>query len=377
MAPPPSIQGAWFDGASMAQRLVTVELDEHFVRVTDTDTGERLAEWFLASVRCDPFAEGRRAQLHPKDSPHPVVEIEDPRAIDWLRHHSNPWSARIPKGRRLVAALVGGVLAIVGLAVGAFFASKPLSRALARQIPIEWERGLAPGADQIFRRWYCSDQDAAAPLDALVERLAEGAPTAHPVEVRILDWDQINAFALPGGDIALTRALLEEAESADEVAGVLAHELQHVYERHIMAAVVRASVLSFLWGISVGDYSQLLVLDPATSLELIELQFSRETETRADEGALELLSAAGISARGFADFFERIEAKYGEASDKIPTILQTHPASRERRARALAVPEPRPEDRRPALSPDAFERLKRACRPTEHARHTPPPARGP
>ena len=122
----------------------------------------------------------------------------------------------------------------------------------------------------------------------------------------LLDWSLVNAFAVPGGQIILTRGLVQRAGSSDEVAGVLAHELGHTLELHPEVGIIRALGLAaatqLAFAGSQGTVSNI-------GLVLTQLRYTRIAEREADAHALRMLKGAGISAKGFGDFFERLEGK--------------------------------------------------------------------
>jgi predicted Zn-dependent protease len=237
-----------------------------------------------------------------------------------------------------------------------YAAVPPLSRMLARRVPMELEVRLGLELERLITPDLCQTDATRAALSRLTGRLAraEGeGPAAR--DVALVNWSMVNAFTLPGGKVLLTRGLLEKAAGPDEVAGVLAHELEHVRQRHVMAQIIRSSILSFGWAVTVGDFSGLFVLDPATLFSIANQSFSRTDERSADAGALARLDAAGISREGFAAFFQRSQAE----TDALPAWLTSHPASGERLARiqngpALAKPER-------ALAEPEWNTLKAAC----------------
>ena len=153
----------------------------------------------------------------------------------------------------------------------------------------------------------CETPASRAALDRLTQRLTAAA-SDKPLDVRVvmLDWSLVNAFAVPGGQIILTRGLVQRAGSSDEVAGVLAHELGHAIELHPEAGLVRALGLSaaaqLVFAGSTGTATNIGLL-------LTQLRYTRVAEREADAHALRILKGAGISAKGFGDFFERIEGK--------------------------------------------------------------------
>ena len=225
-----------------------------------------------------------------------------------------------PRRPRWQLALAYGAGAL--LAAGLIYANlDPLARALARRVPPEYEAQLGQGLGTLLLRNDCATPEARAVMTKLVDRLGGGASELH-----ILDVDGANAFTLPGGSIMVTRGLLADAESPDEVAGVLAHELEHARLRHVMTQVVRNGILTALWQAAVGDYAGLFVVDPKTAMDIANLRFSRDAEREADQGALRRLDGARISRAGFRGFFERVRTK----TDAVPAWLSNHPSTAER-----------------------------------------------
>jgi Zn-dependent protease with chaperone function len=220
---------------------------------------------------------------------------------------------------RLALAFGAGIFAM-GLVF--YFGVTPVARAIAFRVPATAEASLGQGLAAILARQYCETGAARVAAETLAARL--GAPAG--TELHVLDSETVNAFTFPGGVVILTRGLLEHAEGPDEIAGVLAHELEHVKRRHVMIRFVRTSMLTALWQASVGDYSGLFVIDPRTALDVASLRFSRDDERDADEGALARLDTAHISREGFGAFFDRMREK----TDLVPAWLSSHPASAER-----------------------------------------------
>ena len=139
--------------------------------------------------------------------------------------------------------------------------------------------------------------------------------------------DGVNAFALPGGDIVVNRGLLTAARTPGELAGVLAHEIQHVALRHSLKGMIRAAGVSMAWSLILGDPGATLAGQAAE--RLLSLKFSRDAEREADAGGFMLLVERGIDPRGMVDFFATL-AKQSEATP--PALLASHPASAEREA---------------------------------------------
>ncbi|HSG65291.1 MAG TPA: M48 family metalloprotease [Gammaproteobacteria bacterium] len=166
-------------------------------------------------------------------------------------------------------------------------------------------------------------------------------------EFFIVDDAAINAFALPGGFIGVNSGLILASDSESELAGVLAHEIAHVTQRHIARSIYdsqRTSMLSMatmlaaiLLGAATdasGDAVTGLVTAGQAATMQRQINFTRANEHEADRVGIETLSSAGFDASGMASFFEKLARRYGLASQQIPAILQTHPVTTERIAEA-------------------------------------------
>lgn len=240
------------------------------------------------------------------------------------------------------------------LVTSLYLSLTPIARLVAHDVPPRLEAELGQGLSTILARRYCDTEAARRALAHLTVRLGGGADG----ELHVLDTDAVNAFTLPGGAVIVTRGLLDQARGPDEVAGVLAHELEHVRLRHVMIRVVRSSIMTALWHATLGDYAGLLVIDPKTALDVTNLRFSRDDERAADRGALDRLAAGHISADGFALFFERLRAK----SDVVPAWISSHPASAERLAHIRDSGTTSAGSTRPALDDTEWRSLQESAR---------------
>ena len=166
-------------------------------------------------------------------------------------------------------------------------------------------------------------------------------------EFFLVDDPAINAFALPGGYIGVNSGLLLTSESESELAGVLAHEVAHVTQRHIARAIydsqrsgllnTAAMVAAVLLGVATdigGDATAgLLTAAQAAGIQR-QINFTRANEHEADRIGIDTLSSAGFDPNGMSTFFEKMSRRYGSTAFSVPAILQTHPVSTERIAEA-------------------------------------------
>lgn len=172
--------------------------------------------------------------------------------------------------------------------------------------------------------------------------LSRGVGAGQEFEFFMMRDPQINAFALPGGYIGVHTGLLLAAQSESEVAGVLAHEIAHVTQRHIARMISNqqanqwVSIASLALAILAARSSPQLaeaaaVIGPALTIQQ-QLNFSRDYEREADRVGLQLLDKAGFDPRGMELFFERLQraTRVYEGGGGAPSYLRTHPLTYER-----------------------------------------------
>ena len=170
----------------------------------------------------------------------------------------------------------------------------------------------------------------------------------------IIDDNQINAFAMPGGHIGVHTGLVLASENESELAGVLAHEVSHVTQRHIARSLYdnqRMSIVSIatmLAAILIGaaadspEATQGLLMGSQAAQLQRQINFTRSNEHEADRIGMGVLAAAGFDPNGMATFFEKLQIRYGVARQNVPQMLQTHPVTgariAEARGRARQLP---------------------------------------
>jgi predicted Zn-dependent protease len=149
----------------------------------------------------------------------------------------------------------------------------------------------------------------------------------------IVEDEEVNAFALPGGYIFINTGLLDFAKNDGEVAAALAHEIAHVECKHGINAVSRAIGLTILLDLLAnrspdpGKSAQL----GAIAITLVQRGYSREAEYQADAYGVRLMTAAGYSKQDMINFFRKLQNKYGSVmSYPALRLLSTHPLTEER-----------------------------------------------
>ncbi len=175
----------------------------------------------------------------------------------------------------------------------------------------------------------CANPSGQRALDMVVARLvATAPPSPYTFRARVVNAPDVNALAAPGGHIVVFRGLLERARTPEELAGILAHEMEHVLHRHTTRAVIQHASTGLLLAALTGDMTGPLVYGLESARVLGQLQYSRRAEEEADRGGMQLLLAARISPDGMVGFFD--ELAKGDHPRRVLRYLSTHPSPSDR-----------------------------------------------
>ena len=260
-----------------------------------------------------------------------------PKAGVGLRYHST-----MPFTRRLIALSLAAMLATQTLAQSfelpelGDVASNELSPVMEKKIGWQFMNDI---------RWrepsYLDDPDVESYLNQIGGRLAavSNDPGLGYTFFAISD-PSINAFAMPGGFIGVHTGLILAAQSESELAGVLAHEISHVTQRHIARQVFQskqmsmasmaAMLLALLAARSNGQVAGAAIATSQAGVMSSQLAFSRDFEREADRLGFETLRKAGFDPRGMALFFERLQKAVRLYENNATAYLRTHPLTGER-----------------------------------------------
>lgn len=206
-----------------------------------------------------------------------------------------------------------------------------LSPYIAQQFPESWEESLADYAlDYIAGDGeLCVQEDAIDALNKMVDYLARDTAIDSQVDIKVVYDDTVNAFATPANRIVLFSGLIDSVEDQTEIAGVIAHEMGHVIEKHPTEGFVRGLsllfVVQFMMG-NIGSIGDVGIIGQA----LYELDYSRDAELEADRLALKILHDKGIDPSGFRNFFERIKEEELDIESDFLTYFSTHPKTSDR-----------------------------------------------
>ena len=183
-----------------------------------------------------------------------------------------------------------------------------------------------------------------------------------PFTIKVIDSDEVNAFALPGGFFYVNKGLLLAADNEAELAGVMAHEIAHVAARHAVENQAKGTLLEYAalaGSIFIGGIPGMIYQNTAgIGLLGIFMKFSRSAEEEADKLGVQYMYAAGYDPGAMATMFEKLEAKNKKKPGFISRAFASHPAPPDRRASALALAARFPEHEEYVISSSEFQRVK-------------------
>lgn len=350
------------DGRTAASRAVTVTLGADGLEL-DTGDGSATRLWPWASLETAvPLGKGAADVLvtfRPTAQAGPAVAagegqggageagggeagatlfVSDPGFARQLALRAPHLTARKERWRYVRPGLA--VAAAAGLlALGIWLAGISPSRTIANALPATVWRVAGESVFESITRGQrtCTGAEGRKALDGLLARLSSAVDArATTFDVRVVDSPVLNAFALPGHRIVLTRRLITTAASAEELAGVIAHEMGHGLELHPEAGIVRVLGLSALAKLVLSGGGDSIA---NVGVLLAQLSYSRDAEREADAHAVRILREARLPASALASFFERMRRE-GRERAGVPgfDILSTHPSLDERIAAVKASP---------------------------------------
>ena len=211
--------------------------------------------------------------------------------------------------RTFIFALLAAV-AVIGITKILYFWGIPsMASLVASCVPVFWEEQLGQGVVENLapQEKQCLDPVRLQKIQALIPPLTANLPEKqYNFRIYVLNDPMVNAFAAPGGHIVVCRGLLEKTQNAEELAGVLAHELQHILHRHATRKILQEASLGLLLTALTGGMGGAIMVGLEGARTLGTLHYSRQNEEEADAEAVQMLLAAGIDPSGMITFFSEL-----------------------------------------------------------------------
>lgn len=347
--------GAYFDGLSAKKQEVTVDLSPR--QMTLSLPLSQALPWSYEDLRRHSAEAGDNPPFHlertvtdPQGNRLESLTVDDPAFLSNLRQvsavalHTSLKRAKGPKYVGWIIAALAIPLFLYGLGE---VVVPQLSDRLAMQVPVSWEEKLGTAVLEGLPKTLvpAPHPEREKALQAIIGRLlAAGPDQPYNIRIHISPHEMVNAVALPGGRIIVFQGLLEIAETPEELAGVLAHEIQHVLLRHSTRGIIRGLMSRILRSMMVEDMNGSMDMVLNVAGELQGLSHSRNMERQADHKGMEMVLTAGIDPDGMVHMFEKLgeqeklltqgkKAKKSGSEDDSSSwteYLSTHPAGNNR-----------------------------------------------
>ncbi|MEI7806205.1 MAG: M48 family metallopeptidase [Hyphomicrobiales bacterium] len=360
--------GIYFDGTTSARLSVTVDLGPSALRILAAD-GRLLAEWPYAGLESQSAPDNILRLGLRENKVLARLEIIDPQFATEIDARADSIDRSGAMDRRKRASVIGwSVAATISLLLVAYFGVPALAGRLSPLVPRVIENKLGAAVDAQVRStldtrkagaaFECGNADSERPgraaINKIIRRLETAAALPAPLLPAVVRRREANAIALPGAHIYVYQGLIDKAESADELAAVIAHEIGHIAHRDGTKSVLQAAGLSFLFGMMLGDFvgGGAVVVAAKT---VMQSSYARDVEASADAYGVALMNKAGANGRALGTILTRI----GGATEPGMKILMDHPETKARVAAINAIAPPRTVT--PFLDAAEWAALKKIC----------------
>jgi Zn-dependent protease with chaperone function len=338
----------FYDGKTSTRNAVRVRGFPRSLRIVGA---EFELEVPLAAVRVEPPVAGTRRLLHLPGGAQ--LQTDDAAALRALFPRSNPLETWVHGLEGRWAYALAAVAVAAGFTWWCVVYGLPLAAELAAaHVPTSIEAKLGDRTLESIDQTLCGPTAIDAGKQGELSRnfaaltAGQGDGYAYRLEFRACKGMGPNAFALPGGAVVLTDALVKLAQNDAQISAVLAHEVGHVRHRHGLRLAIQAAGLAALIATLAGDAVSITGLAVTLPTALLQSGYSREFEDEADAYAFRRLKEIKLSPKYFAQILARIEESRNKDLDANRDggperrrsdlgYLSTHPATAERIARAL------------------------------------------
>ena len=353
---------AYFDGERSAPKAATVQrIDDRLLIRFGSGTPD--IEWPVEEVRLtEEVHPNQPARLRHLRQDSGRLVITDPHGIDEILHLTRRLRRRDYRHRaatkRAAFWIAMLVLAVVGIWRGLPLAAEPI----ASIVPLGWEEALGRAVQKQIVAFFgrsgtCRGTAGHRALRKLVNRLGSSIRHRYSFRITVLNSPLVNAAAAPGGYVIVFRGLIDKSDSPEALAGVLAHEIGHVVERHGTENIIKVLGISAILSTMTGNTSGVVGESTSVVTELIAKGYSRDAEREADEIAIRILNRINIKGVGLVSFFQWV-AKQRGGSSRLGNYLSTHPDPLERAATIRS----KSRGTQPAMSAEEWQAVRTMCR---------------
>ncbi len=320
-----STEAKYFDGKTSKPHLVELEVFLH--NQVSFYFGNRRLVWNFQDIQFE--KNGEILTLTRKENLSEIIKIDNLEIADKI-YKSAKTSKNLSWYQNILDFgpkfyLSAFVSVIVLIACFYIFIIPYVSEKVTDILPVSFDEEIGNTSFQQIKSTSDIDEKQSEKLQEFANLIDFN--TNRKLNFKVINDDEVNAFALPDGTVVVYSSLLSKIENPDELAALLAHEVTHIRERH-STKILASSIAGYaIVSLVVGDVNGIMTTLANNANELNNLSFSREFEQSADKGSYEILKQNKINPEGMYQLFKTLDT-----SDNIdvPKILSTHPLTKDR-----------------------------------------------
>lgn len=379
------LQATFVDGETAHKRNVTAQLAGEPANgvwtIADAETRQTLAQWPATSLFATVASPERLVVASRLRSQPQRLTL-----FGSMATKARPLMPQLARNRRQknikTLTVLTASTAVLAATLFAYVSWFPVAaRLIADRVPPAWETQLGAATERQVRDLLGSeygysvcDADPQSPANQAISRfvaaVTEGVDMPVEPRVTLVRSTMPNAFALPGGQIYVFSALIDEAQSSDEFAGVVAHEIGHVVHRHSLQQIIASSGTGLIVGFMLGDMTGMSAA-AGLGAAVLDSRNSRTAEHEADEFAGRAAKRVGFDPTALAAILDRISKD--DTLSATLSLISSHPLTSERRAE-LAAYQSQGTAQPEAFSQDEWRAIAQLCAPDKSRLETQPKA---
>ena len=323
-----TIEAKYYDGQSSVSRQTTVVFNDTMNEFRLQTADEISFVWQLEDLQFEQY--GSLLEIRNKNYSGAILKIDD-KDFSENFYAVRKRNKRIDIHTRLLNLGISKITAIavclLGLIVLAYFyVLPPIAEKSTALLPESFDNEIG----NMFIDAFLNENDIDTTKTKYLEQFASelNLDKTKPLHFTVVKSDEVNAFALPNGQIVVYSAIFDDMKSSDELVALLGHEASHVKNRHSIKMLCRNLAGYLVVSLLFSDVNGVMAVLADNAQQLHSLSYSRGFEQEADEQGLKILINNNVNPNGMVKLFEQLEK---ESKISIPKIISSHPLTKERK----------------------------------------------
>lgn len=323
-----TLEAKYFDGKSSSSQQITLVFNEKLNKPRLQTADGISFVWYLDDLQFEQY--GNLLELRNKNFSGAILKIEDKDfsirffAIMKQNKRIDIHTRMLHLGFTKITAIAVCMLGLVVLAY--FFVLPYVAEKSVALLPESFDNEIG----NVFMNTFLDENEIDSTKTKYLEQFAAELDLKNkkPLRFAVVESEEVNAFALPNGQIVVFSAILNDMKSADELAALLGHEASHINQRHSTKILCRNLAGYMVVSLLLSDVNGVMAVVADNAQQLHSLSYSRGFEEEADEQGLKILMDNKMNPNGMVQLFEQLEKEHDVY---IPKIISSHPLTAERK----------------------------------------------